>query len=111
MQCEWHLCNVELVGQQRKFCSIKCKSKFHVTATRRRNKEKLVAHFGGECVRCGYNKSMAALQFHHSNDNKSFGLSEGGSTKSYAKLLEEAEKCELICANCHAEEHSGVADW
>lgn len=87
------------------FCSDKCKNKQAVTDKRRKNKRDLVAALGGKCVRCGYDKSYAALQFHHHSDDKSFGLSSGGVTKSYAKLLEEAKKCELICANCHAEEH------
>jgi hypothetical protein len=53
-------------------------------------------------LRCGYNKSIAALQFHHiDRAEKSFRLSVYG--KSLAKLREEAKKCELVCANCHAE--------
>ena len=111
MICVWHLCENELVGKQKKFCSNLCKNKYHVTNKRKRNKIDLVNHFGGRCVRCGYDKSFAALQFHHKDDNKSFEVSDSGSTRSYESLLAEAEKCELICANCHAEEHSRVADW
>ena len=62
--------------------------------------------FGGECLWCGYNKSRAALQFHHTESNKSFGLGQSGITHSFDKLVEEAKKCVLICANCHAEHHS-----
>jgi hypothetical protein len=55
-------------------------------------------------MRCGYSKSVAALHFHHTDDNKEFGVAQGFSY-SRAKMVKEAEKCELICANCHAEEH------
>jgi len=54
---------------------------------------------------CGYSKSNAALQFHHPDPNKEFGIAQGGSTKGWSRVLQEAEKCILICSNCHAEEH------
>lgn len=108
MKCTWHTCENELAGKASKFCSIKCKNKYHVTKSRRERKKKLVAHFGGKCTRCGYSKSVVALQFHHPDPNKDFGISDRGVTKSYAKLLAEAEKCVLLCANCHAEEHETI---
>jgi hypothetical protein len=103
--CYRDSCTEELTGRSTKFCSSKCKNNYYVTASRRNAKRKLVAHFGGKCTWCGYNKSVAALQFHHQNDDKEFGIG-GSNIKSYAKLLAEAEKCVLICANCHAEHHS-----
>ena len=65
-------------------------------------------YFGGKCTLCGYCKSLAALQFHHPDNNKEFGIASGGYTRSYEKALAEAEKCILICANCHAEEHERI---
>jgi hypothetical protein len=109
MVCKWHLCSEKLSGRQTVFCSLKCKNKFHVTKKRQGNKAKLVDEFGGRCIRCGYDKSVAALHFHHIENDKSFGIAFKGATVSYEKLKSEAEKCILICANCHAEEHSGVA--
>lgn len=105
MICNWHLCTKELVGRQRKFCSNGCKNKEAVTNKRRSNKLALVEMFGGKCMRCGYDKCPQALQFHHKDDNKSFGIAHGGSTRALDSLIEEASKCDLICANCHAEEH------
>jgi hypothetical protein len=96
---------MKLSGKQRSFCSINCKNKFYVTENRRSNKRKLVEYFGGKCIWCGYNKSYSALQFHHINNDKEFGIAYAGITKSFDKLIEEAKKCVLICANCHAEEH------
>lgn len=75
----------------------------HSTKRRQRVKQKLVNLFGGACERCGYNKSMRALAFHHKEpDTKKFGI---GNAKviGWDALLNEAKKCALLCANCHAE--------
>ena len=78
-----------------------------VTKRRKLVKQTVVDERGGACERCGYNRYIGALQFHHLGD-KSFGLSEGGCTMSLDKYREEADKCTLLCANCHAEIHSSV---
>jgi 5-methylcytosine-specific restriction endonuclease McrA len=58
------------------------------------------------CTRCGYNKSTAALVFHHLHD-KSFAISQGiNDCRSIASIEAEMDKCEIVCANCHAEEHA-----
>ena len=56
-------------------------------------------------MKCGYSKSLWALEFHHEDRKaKSFSISKGiNSGKSLNKLLEEAKKCILVCSNCHAE--------
>lgn len=93
-----------IVADGHKRCT-KCRSEA-VARRRRVVKEKLVAHFGGKCQRCGYNKSVCALEFHHKDPkDKRFGLAFGGWTRAYSEALKEAEKCILICANCHREEH------
>lgn len=102
-------CDNLLSGRQVKFCSDNCRNKTNVSRWRINTKAKLVEYFGGSCQRCGYNKSMAALHFHHMGNDKLFGIATKGRTRSWEKLLAEASKCELICANCHAElHHSGV---
>lgn len=80
-----------------------------VSARRRKNKEELAQEAGGKCMRCGYDDFLGALQFHHLNpEEKRFGLAQNGSTMSLDALREEAKKCVLLCANCHAEvEHGG----
>ena len=72
---------------------------------RTRNKKiKLVEIFGGKCNKCGYDKCMGALQFHHIDpSNKSFGIASMAKNASLEKLVAEAKKCILLCANCHAE--------
>lgn len=62
---------------------------------------------GGKCECCGYNKNIAALDFHHTNpDQKEFQVDmRTFSNHSLEKLEKELEKCELLCANCHRERH------
>lgn len=69
------------------------------------NKRKLVEYFGGKCICCGYSKNPRVLQFHHTDSlTKSFGISNRLSS-SFETLLEEAKKCDMLCANCHSEKH------
>lgn len=76
-----------------------------VTIKRRAIKKMLIERAGGKCVRCGYNKSQRALEFHHQDPNeKDFGISRT-LTKSIETLKNETDKCILLYSNCHAEEH------
>ena len=65
------------------------------------------------CEQCGYSKdknkhfSIKALDFHHNNDDKLFNVSDGpylGYSKD--KILNEINKCMVLCSNCHAEKHT-----
>jgi hypothetical protein len=80
-----------------------------VARRRRRVKELLVGEAGGRCVVCGYDKCVAALGFHHLDPStKSFGLAQAGITRAIDEVRREAEKCILVCSNCHAEIELGV---
>ena len=63
---------------------------------------------GGCCSKCGYNKNLAALEFHHIDpESKEFQIDiRRLSNTSMDKLQEEIHKCILLCANCHREEHN-----
>jgi len=76
-------------------------------ARRRRNlKLKALKYKGGKCEQCGYKKSIRALEFHHRDPNeKDFHISNGGHTRSWDRVKTELDKCDLLCANCHAETH------
>lgn len=87
----------------------RCRSE-HVTRRRRRVKAALIAEAGGACVLCGYDRYPGALQFHHVDPmTKTFALSTRGVARSLEKAREEARKCVLVCANCHAEVEGGLA--
>ena len=80
-----------------------------VTKRRKELREEIVAYKGGKCCLCGYNKWIGALEFHHlEKDDKSFGLSAKGLTRSLVRLKKEADKCILVCSNCHKEIHANL---
>jgi|SRR5208283_2345367 len=79
---------------------------------KRRRKIRLmsVEYKGGKCVKCGYDKCVDALEFHHTDSSlKDFSISDKGYTRSWEKVKEELDKCILICANCHRELHAKLA--
>ena len=79
-----------------------------VAARRRKVKALLVEEAGGACAICGYNRYAGALHFHHLDpEDKLFGLSRNGVTRSLTEARLEAEKCVLLCANCHSEVEGG----
>jgi transposase len=81
-----------------------------VTKRRRKVKATLVAEAGGRCVMCGYDRHLGALAFHHLDpEQKRLHISADGNGYALASLREEAQKCVLLCANCHAEVESGGA--
>ena len=88
---------------------LRCRSD-RVTKRRRELKRLLVAEAGGACLLCGYERCLAALEFHHiDRQTKRFHLGLRGLTRSLPRLRSEAAKCVLLCSNCHVEVESGVA--
>ncbi|KKK68951.1 hypothetical protein LCGC14_2938920 [marine sediment metagenome] len=71
---------------------------------RRRKFRKLAADYkGGKCTKCGYNKCLDALEFHHRNPTeKEFNISSSYCL-SWENIKRELDKCDLLCANCHRE--------
>jgi len=74
-------------------------------------KQILVEEAGGSCAICGYSRCQQALQFHHVDPaTKSFHLGHSGHSRSLARSREEAQKCVLLCATCHAEVEAGITE-
>lgn len=86
---------------------------------RRKNKEKLNGYYlrrgefinslrvekGNKCSLCGYCKVTGILQFHHLG-NKEFEIASYRgqlNEKIIEKFRIEAQKCILLCPNCHWE--------
>jgi hypothetical protein len=102
--CEIHNKNYDLNSQGKWKCS-KCDSQ-RVSDRRRKLKILAVEYKGGCCEKCGYNKCIAALEFHHIDpSHKDFSISQEGSTRSFEKIKIELDKCIMVCANCHREIH------
>ena len=91
--------------QGKKKPQLKCRKCATEAVQKRRKvlKEMAVAYKGGKCVKCGYNKCLRALEFHHTDKNKEFGIGAKGYTRSWVKVKDELDKCILVCSNCHKE--------
>jgi 5-methylcytosine-specific restriction endonuclease McrA len=95
----------EFAEEQRGPRCKRCRSEA-VIRRRRKVKGMLIEACGGACKSCGYSKYDGALDFHHRDaEGKEFSLGSAGSI-SYERLLAEAQKCDLLCSNCHAEHHA-----
>lgn len=54
------------------------------------------------CMDCGENYPYFMMDFDHRPEaNKVSEVSKLSSFSSMGKLLEEIEKCDIVCANCH----------
>lgn len=64
----------------------------------------LIYMAGGACVVCL--RRDGALEFHHRDPReKCFCISREIANVSMERLLDEAAKCDLVCAVCHQELH------
>ena len=100
-------CGKFLSGNQRKYCSRNCQTSSHMMRHSREKKRKAVEYKGGKCQKCGYNKCLGALEFHHLiPDEKEYNLDQQKLARwGWEKLKKELDKCILLCSNCHKEEH------
>ena len=69
---------------------------------RRETMAKLRLDHGGKCIRCGYSEEIRILQFHHNKGGKDKNVAE---IQNVEKMILEAQKCVLLCPNCHATIH------
>tara|TARA_R100001594_G_scaffold63269_2_gene97706 strand:- start:633 stop:1058 length:426 start_codon:yes stop_codon:yes gene_type:complete len=89
-----------------------CFSKYSTEQTnnyRRDNRKKLNAYKSEASCGCGYSKksknfSTRSLTFHHEHNNKVANISNM-MNHSWKKILEEINKCIIICFNCHMAIH------
>lgn len=86
-----------------------CWKKKWASATNSRTlafKQQLVNIKGNCCKKCGYQKNVSALEFHHIDKNeKDFDISKYRGCKINESILKELDKCVLLCSNCHRKEH------
>lgn len=68
-------------------------------------KRKAVSILGNKCSRCGYDKYIGALEFHHRDaKKKDFAISKNANRR-WEVVEREVRKCDLLCSNCHKEVH------
>jgi hypothetical protein len=101
--------------RQKKYCSHVCANKVQQNNSYQAQKKRAflrkkyyVQLLGGSCNICGYKINYSGLCFHHKEpDKKSFSLDARTlSNTTEDKILEEINKCQLLCLNCHAEIHN-----
>jgi hypothetical protein len=113
-------CAAPLRSRRQKFCSLQCKNRNSNSRNQNylaqqarglKRKRDLVAAARGSCCHCGYSRNLAALAFHHRVPaTKSFNLDlRALSNHSRREIDTEFRKCDLLCANCHAELHNPTA--
>lgn len=54
------------------------------------------------CSDCGVEYPWYVMEFDHTEDNKIGAISNLLRDSSLANAVQEAQKCEVLCANCHA---------
>ena len=68
-------------------------------------RRKAVQLLGGKCEKCGYNRNLAALEFHHVEPaKKEFNWNKLRGMR-WKDIVRELKKCILLCSNCHKELH------
>ena len=100
-------CGLEGAENFYKNAKYQCKSCWNKRTTKSQidKVQQLKQEFGGCCTRCGYDKCMDALEFHHLDPAaKEFLLGEKRGA-NIEVLREELAKCILVCRNCHTELH------
>lgn len=96
------------VSRSRPTPSVYCKPCSNQKTIQRQQalKLKAIEYKGSKCLHCGYNRYAGALDLHHRDPSqKEFNLSHAALT-SFEKVKAELDKCDLLCANCHREEHA-----
>lgn len=95
-------------GQSHSWCKICLNAQ---AMERQRNlKQECVDYKGAKCEHCSYDKYIGALEFHHKDPNqKEFTIAKVNQTKFNDKIKLELDKCLLLCANCHREEHARIS--
>lgn len=67
----------------------------------------LIQEKGGRCERCLTPKHPYIYDFHHRNPKyKELKLDRSSFGRKLEVLRAEADKCHLLCANCHRETHT-----
>jgi len=116
MSSSWRIIEKEL-----KKCDLLCHNCHEELHEKERiisyNDKKIYMEYKGitGCEMCGYNKCDSALQFHHENeDEKIFAISklkkkDITSIEEIRKdIINELNKCIVLCANCHNEYHTDM---
>lgn len=106
---EWREANKEKMREYRR--EWYNKNKEHAKGKIQERREELVTWFKDlksklKCCKCGED-FIYCLEFHHTDPNeKEFTITKAvNNGLGREKILEEIDKCVVLCANCHRKEH------
>ena len=99
---------IKYMKDKRKYANRAEYLKAAVAKRRKTVRLKAIEYKGTKCQLCGYDKCIEALEFHHFLNEKNFGISAKGYTRSWEKVKAELDICILLCANCHREVENGI---
>lgn len=85
----------------------KCHAKEQVNRFRE-YKRLAVEYKGGKCIKCGYDKCLACLDFHHPDPSQKDPRWRMMRNWTFENVKCELDKCWLVCRNCHGEIHYGT---
>lgn len=87
-------------------------NKIAVQKWRKKTKALVVEAMGNKCCKCGYDKYIEALTFHHLDPNAKDNTIANflRNPRRLDKIVCELKKCVMLCANCHIELHAGHWD-
>lgn len=98
-----------------------CHSEYHKLINNKNNRynnnKKLFLDFKNvdSCNICGYNKYNGSLHFHHEKDKnftlKSVSVSYNTVDELTKNVVDELNKCIVLCANCHQEHHTNYDNF
>lgn len=90
-------------GTLQPYCK-SCASGF-VVEKNNRHKKALVKYMGGKCADCGIVGHHSIYDFHHTEpEHKDFTI-QSNRHYNFAQLIDELDKCVMLCANCHTKRH------
>jgi len=64
---------------------------------------RIIAHYNNTCMKC--NMQFSNLSFHHVDPTTKLFNINSKTRKTEHELIQEANKCSLLCHNCHDEVH------
>ena len=104
--CQVELNEINKYKSSRAHMCKKCFTKYQVQKGVDK-KIKLIERHGSKCQSCGVKEHYTVYDFHHLDPSqKEIELKCG--KWGWEILTKEADKCALLCANCHRKVHGGI---
>lgn len=101
-------CVIEQAKQYYKHNKSKTIERANAAIVKLRNIVNIIKESYGCCF-CG-EKHPVCLDFHHPNLDKDDNVAQCVMTKNKVKIINEINKCIVICSNCHRKLHFGILD-